>query len=59
MSLTIQAKLLRCLQEGEFERVGGTETLRVDVRLVAATNQDLVEAIRPGASARTSTTGST
>jgi DNA-binding NtrC family response regulator len=45
MSLTIQAKLLRCLQEGEFERVGGTETLRVDVRLVAATNQDLAEAI--------------
>ena len=45
MSLTIQAKLLRCLQEGEFERVGGIETLRVDVRLVAATNQDLAEAI--------------
>ncbi|HWR98320.1 MAG TPA: sigma-54 dependent transcriptional regulator [Candidatus Methanoperedens sp.] len=45
MSLALQAKLLRCLQEGEFERVGGTETLRVDVRLVAATNQDLAEAI--------------
>ncbi len=45
MSLPIQAKLLRCLQDGEFERVGGTETLKVDVRLVAATNQDLPEAI--------------
>ena len=36
-----QAKLLRVLQEGEFERLGGTKTLKVDVRLVAATNQDL------------------
>jgi DNA-binding NtrC family response regulator len=45
MSLPLQAKLLRCLQEGEFERVGGTETIKVDVRLVAATNQDLSEAI--------------
>jgi two-component system response regulator HydG len=45
MSLALQAKLLRCLQEGEFERVGGQETLRVDVRLVAATNQDLAAAI--------------
>ncbi len=45
MSLTLQAKLLRCLQEGEIKRVGGNETIRVDVRLVAATNQNLVEAI--------------
>jgi two-component system response regulator HydG len=45
MSLTIQAKLLRCIQEGEFERVGGTETIKVDVRIVAATNQDLPAAI--------------
>jgi DNA-binding NtrC family response regulator len=45
MSLTLQAKLLRCLQDGEFVRVGGTETIKVDVRFIAATNQDLSEAI--------------
>ena len=42
---SIQAKLLRVLQQGEFERVGGTETIRVDCRIVAATNRDLREAI--------------
>ena len=41
LSAATQAKLLRVLQEGEFERLGGTKTLKVDVRLVAATNQDL------------------
>ncbi len=41
MPPTMQAKLLRVLQEGELERVGGTETLKVDVRVIAATNQDL------------------
>lgn len=46
LSLTTQAKLLRVLQEGEFERLGGTQTLRVDIRLVAATNQDLRERVR-------------
>jgi two-component system response regulator HydG len=46
MSPATQVKLLRVIQEGEFERVGGTETIRVDVRLLAATNADLEEAIR-------------
>ena len=42
----LQAKLLRVLQEGEFERVGGTQTLKVDIRTIAATNRDLEKAIR-------------
>lgn len=46
LSLAAQAKLLRVLQEGVFERVGGSETIRVDVRLVAATHRDLVELVR-------------
>jgi len=41
MSLTTQAKVLRVIQQGEFERLGGTETHRVDVRIVAATHRDL------------------
>jgi nitrogen regulation protein NR(I) len=45
MSLSTQAKLLRVLQEGTFERLGGEETLRVHVKLIAATNQNLEEAI--------------
>ncbi|HWS87206.1 MAG TPA: sigma 54-interacting transcriptional regulator [Pyrinomonadaceae bacterium] len=48
MPSAIQAKLLRVLQEREFERVGGTRTIRVDVRVVAATNRDLEEAVRSG-----------
>ncbi|MFH2007319.1 MAG: sigma-54 dependent transcriptional regulator [bacterium] len=45
MSLSAQAKVLRVLQESELERVGGTETLQVDVRVVAATNKDLLAEI--------------
>lgn len=48
ISPTFQAKLLRVLQEGEFERVGGMRTLKVDVRLVAATNKNLEEAVARG-----------
>jgi PAS domain S-box-containing protein len=44
----VQAKLLRVLHDGSFERVGGTETLKVDVRILAATNHDLEEAVRSG-----------
>ena len=48
MSPRMQAKLLRALQDQEFERVGGERTLKVDVRVVAATNRDLLEAIDRG-----------
>ena len=44
----LQAKLLRVLQDREFERVGGTQAIKVDVRVIAATNQDLKEAIKDG-----------
>ena len=48
VSPAIQVKLLRVLQEREFERVGGNETLKVDVRIVAATNRDLAGMVREG-----------
>jgi DNA-binding NtrC family response regulator len=48
MPLETQAKLLRALQEKEFERVGGNQPIRVDVRVLAATNQDLEAAVRAG-----------
>ncbi|MCL6634527.1 MAG: sigma-54 dependent transcriptional regulator [Peptococcaceae bacterium] len=48
MSMSTQTKLLRVLQEREFERVGGTETIKVDVRIVAATNKDLEKSIETG-----------
>jgi Nif-specific regulatory protein len=46
ISPSMQVKLLRALQEREFERVGGTQTIRVDVRVIAATNRDLEKAIQ-------------
>jgi len=46
MSLSLQGKLLRVLQEKEFERVGGTETIKTDVRVIAATHQNLEKAAR-------------
>jgi len=46
MSRPLQAKLLRFLEDGTFTRVGGNQELRVDVRLIAATNRDIVQAIR-------------
>ncbi len=48
MSLTTQAKVLRILQQGEFERLGGAETRRVDVRIVAATHRDLRRMVDEG-----------
>ncbi len=46
MSRSLQAKLLRFLEDGSFTRVGGNDELKVDVRLIAATNRDIYEAIR-------------
>ncbi|HET6371779.1 MAG TPA: sigma 54-interacting transcriptional regulator, partial [Candidatus Polarisedimenticolia bacterium] len=48
LPLELQAKLLRVLQDGEFERVGGTQTLKIDVRVIAATNRNLGQAIEEG-----------
>ncbi len=48
MSPSTQAKVLRVLQEQEFERLGGTKTIKVDVRILAATNKELTEAVRAG-----------
>jgi len=48
ISLGVQAKLLRVLQEKEFERVGGSETLLTDARIIAATNRDLEKMVREG-----------
>jgi len=48
MSPTMQAKILRVLQEREFERVGGNELVKVDTRIISATNKDLEEAVKKG-----------
>jgi PAS domain S-box-containing protein len=48
LPLDLQAKLLRVLEEGEFERVGGSHTIKIDVRVIAATNRNLEEAVRNG-----------
>lgn len=48
MNFEAQVKLLRVLQEGEFERVGGTETLKVNVRLIAASKNNLLELVKKG-----------
>lgn len=48
MSMTTQAKILRVLQEGEFERLGGTKTIKVDVRLLAATHRNLEQMVEEG-----------
>src|SRR5207302_9934016 len=48
LPIDTQVKLLRVLQEGEFERVGSSQTIKVDVRVIAATNRDLKEVVRSG-----------
>ena len=48
MSPSLQSKILRVLESGEIERVGGAETIRVDVRIISATNQDLEQKIKDG-----------
>jgi two-component system response regulator HydG len=48
LSGAVQAKLLRVLQEGEIERLGGTSVIKIDCRVVAATNRDLLQAVRDG-----------
>ena len=59
MPLELQPKLLRAIQDQEFERVGGNRTIRTDVRFVAATNRDLKAMVDEGSFEPTSTTGCT
>jgi transcriptional regulator with GAF, ATPase, and Fis domain len=48
LPLRLQAKLLRVLEDMEFERIGGNRTIRADVRIIAATNRDLEQAVARG-----------
>ena len=48
LPVELQPKLLRVLQEGEFERLGGSRTIKVDVRVIAATNRNLAQAVSEG-----------
>jgi DNA-binding NtrC family response regulator len=59
MNMRLQTKLLRVLEEKSFERVGGNKTIYSDVRIIAATNKDLVQQVEKGCFARISTTAST
>ena len=57
-SAGLQKKLLRVIQEGVIRRVGGQESIQIDVRVLSATNRDLSAEVKGAASVRTSTTGS-
>ncbi|MCB9481639.1 MAG: sigma 54-interacting transcriptional regulator [Desulfobacteraceae bacterium] len=58
LHLDLQAKLLRVLDDGEFERLGDTATIKVDVRILAATNRNLIQMVQEGSSVLTCITGS-
>jgi transcriptional regulator with GAF, ATPase, and Fis domain len=58
LSLPLQAKLLRVLQEGEFERLGGSGTIKVNVRMLAASNKDLKKEVEEGTFRKTCIGGS-
>ena len=59
MSPGLQVKILRVLQDHAFERIGGVKTIRVNIRVIAATNKDLEELVARTASGKTSSTAST